>query len=113
VFRLGEDDLLALIVSFADGPDLETMARDAAALEPEAIMLVEVTSGERALLRSAVPWPQTTVVAEAAGSSIPRDRETADTGALVVRQTPGIHAVGEIRVDCDRYGLDAWRIRRA
>lgn len=29
VFRLGEHDLLAPIVSYADEPDLETMARDA------------------------------------------------------------------------------------
>jgi hypothetical protein len=87
------------------------MARDAAALEPAAIACVEVHSGELVVLRSAVPWPEARVVAELASPGAPRDWGPVDADALVVRVPSAAYAVGEIRVERERYGFDAWRIR--
>jgi hypothetical protein len=110
VFRLGERDLLALIASYADEPDFETMAREAAATEPSPMAILVVDSGELVWLRSAASWPEARVVTEAANTAPPRDWGPVDTDALVVHLPIAAYAVGEIRVDRERYGLDAWRI---
>ena len=111
VFRLGARDLLALIASYADEPDVEEMARDAAGVEASPLARIDVRCGEVVFVRAAVPWSETRVAVEAPGSVAARDRGAVATDALVVQLPPSGYAVGAIRVDRDRYGLDAWRIR--
>jgi len=110
VFRLDERELLVLIASYADAPDLDLMAADAAAADARSVSRLAVRSGELVVLRSAVPWSQATVAVERPRPTAPRDWGPVDTEALVVGLASGDYSVGEVRVDRERYGFDAWRL---
>jgi hypothetical protein len=110
VFRLGERELLALILSFGDQPDSEAMAEEAAAIPADSIATLAVRSEQVVLLRSAVPWSQANVVTERRPPAARGARTRADIDALVVALPRGDYAVGRITVGHDHYGYDAWRI---
>ena len=95
VFRTDDDDLVAVIASYADRDDPETWARAAMEHDAKPVAQIEVTTDQVVFLRSAVSWTDM------------KDKES-----LAAALRSGTYAVTEIRVDCDEYGFDAWRFRR-
>ena len=110
VFRVGDRELLALIVSYADQPDPEAMAEHAASISANTVATLTVHHAHIVFLRSAVPWSDARVVTEQPSSYARTTRARADIDALVVALPRGDYAVGRASVDHDRYGFDAWRI---
>ena len=110
VFRVSDRELLALIFSYADQPDPAATAEHAASVSADTVATLPVHGEQIVLLRSAVPWSDANVAAEQPGPYARTTRGQADIDALVVALPRGDYAVGRVRVDHDRYGLDAWRI---
>jgi len=110
VFRVATDELLFVGVRYAEDEPSSMLLADAAKVELEESGRMQVSSGEVAVLASAMPWREGVPVLERP-LPLSEARGEPNNEILVLSLPAGDYVLSERHVDRETYGLAVWRLR--